>query len=86
MRSAALRSAGTNGETPVNGHINPLAAAFSEGCDARLAGLPEKCPHNGDRNVIHYWYLGWRHVDRCWGELARWAVLELPEVKKNVRA
>ena len=48
---------------------------FNAGCHARLRGerLREDAPHD--------WRRGWRDVELCWGSLAKWPVMALPEVR-----
>ena len=67
-----------NGEE-VNQLSVTLAKAFSEGCDARLAGLLEKnAPQELGKQVTFYWRKGWRDVDHYWGLWAKWPVSRLP--------
>ncbi len=62
--------------------MDDLPTAFSQGCDARLAGRPSSdCPY-GAGAAQYNWLAGWRHVEYHWGEdvHGRWQVRALPEV------
>lgn len=60
------------------------AAAFNQGCDARLAGLSlSDNPFQSGDYFWRYWRQGWIDVDRNWGRWAHWSVRSLPEVKKR---
>ena len=57
------------------------ATAFSQGCDARLSGLPMRSnPYRdcADRWLAQAFRSGWRHCDLFWGDDAKWPVITLP--------
>ena len=60
----------------------PYARAFGEGCDDRWYGLPlSLCPYTTkDGSLARAYKLGWRHMDRHYGELCRKHVRPLGRV------
>ncbi len=59
------------------------AAAFSEGSDARIAGLPiSKCPY-AEGQLRRYWREGWSDVQQNYGvDSPRELRVALPPVRK----
>lgn len=50
--------------------------AFSQGCDARLAGQPKSAnPYSSTthHSLYHHWRMGWQDLNDWWGKHNRWA-------------
>lgn len=61
--------------------------AFDQGCDARLAGLPDSAhPYTEEQGTLTmYFKWGWDHVDKFWNcDNRKYAALVLPSVRGKV--
>lgn len=58
-------------------------AAFNDGCDYRLAGVPIKDNPYADTDRSAAWLSGWRHMNSNWGKDAKWPIKPLPPVLKK---